>query len=262
MAPSGTDFGKIPIWRTLLLTFHDFRGLFYVMPLKVLIAAVVTVLATGSQSYFGDDDPTTINWPLEVIVGIAYCFCIAPFSIAIYRFVVLGDVVQGYVFDTNNPRFMGVFQFAVLFSFPIWLIVWAGPALLGFSESQSYFAFIVAFLVLSAALSLLFPAIATDQPTTPLKAVMELQGNFGRAFVLVLAATVASQLVIFLVILLASAVLLPFVGQQDLQESLKPFNLPLTMLWVFLIQTLLTILEAHIFLAVRRSEWGQDKWPR
>lgn len=255
------DVRKVPVWRTFVLTFRDVSTVLYAMPLKVLIAAVIQALTMIALSYFGGSDPAVRNWPLEIVVTVICTFGTLPYAIAIYRLILLGEIVPGYVFDIRDPRLMALFQYSILLMIPVWIVWWLGLSILGLTVGEGFAVTMLVSLIVGTASVLLFPAIAIDRPMMLLKAAFALKGNYLRVAFLAIAIFVSVPAAVFLVLVIISIVLVPVMGQKELQDAFTLLNVPLTILIVFVLQTLFVILGAHLLLMLDRPEipWSQRR---
>lgn len=144
--------------------------------------------------------------------GLVQGFLITPVAIAVHRYVLLGDITQGYLLNPSDPRFLRFFIFTVAFQILVGIpstlmslssvvLGGAGALVLGV---VAFALFIVAAIVALRAL-ILFPAVAVDAPGADWRnAMADTKGHTWRVFFVMVVASLpafAVQLPLYFLLL-------------------------------------------------------------
>lgn len=146
-------------------TWHALRA----MPVLTLCAAAIILALEIGQSFIprGYREAPPSGLLLGVALDAVRSFCLAPFMIAVARFVILGAVTRGYIIDPAKPGFLRFVGWLLALSVIV-LLAFNVPDLVasaGFTELASLVLFIaalVAVIILALRLNILFPALAVD----------------------------------------------------------------------------------------------------
>jgi hypothetical protein len=184
---------KPSVFATVGFAFSDTVRAARAMPVLVLVAVIVSGAHALADWMFGlslsDTALTGKVLLIKLVLGVAYAILLAPVLIAIFRFIILGEVARGYTLDLNNPRF----QLFCAWSIALFLLtegLGLVPRVLG-AESDIGAALdwllVVAYFAIAVGLTLLFAAIAVDAPGATLRNTLsDLRGSFWRASAILL----------------------------------------------------------------------------
>lgn len=133
---------------------------------------------------------------LGLLLSVARSFLLTPIMIAAHRYIILGEVTQGYVLDPLAPGFQIFFGWLVALSVlssaatlvqelvmaaGLWIVVTAAVFIIG----------IVVVVAITARLSILFPAVAVGAPqANAANAWADSEGHVLRIFLVFVAASV------------------------------------------------------------------------
>lgn len=179
MAEVQTD-GKLPIIATAVTAWRDAFRAVSAMPTTAGIVFVI-MLIVGGLTMLTIPDTTKAAAAagnsaffqfISIVIGIVQSFLMAPLAIATHRYVLLGEVAQGYAIEPSNPRYMRFVGFSILLTTMFALPNFIGSLLPGWGTSDGiaaawgFVAFIavVAVVVVAVRRAILFPAIAVDAP--------------------------------------------------------------------------------------------------
>jgi hypothetical protein len=152
---------------TVFAAFADTWQALRAMPVLTGCAALVILAIAAGQELLPRElwDVNVSGTLLDFAVDAVRDFCLAPFMIAISRFVILSEKARGYVVDPNTRlwRFAGW-----LIALSVLVSVAFMPALADRAGAASlvplvvFVVALVAVIVLALRLSILFPALAVD----------------------------------------------------------------------------------------------------
>jgi hypothetical protein len=159
--------GRLQIIRSVITAYGDVGRILRAMP-KVIIFALLLVFAI---KVLEDVVPASV-WEAPVVgelaglvVSAAQDFCLTPVLIAIHRFIILNEVTPGYDPNPGAPGFLPFFGW--LFALSVMsAFVFSVPELssaIGLSAAAALvptFVVLIAALIVSMRLTILFPAIA------------------------------------------------------------------------------------------------------
>lgn len=134
---------------------------------------------------------------LSFLFMIVRSFLLTPVVIAMHCFVLLGEVTPYYALRPSQSRFMRFFIFSIVFQLllqiPVWLMVTSSEAsiVLGLFGmlvlSTVLFALVIASIIVSLRLLILFPAIAVDAGGANWRnAIADTKGHTWRVFFIML----------------------------------------------------------------------------
>jgi hypothetical protein len=176
----------------------------------VAAAAVIACSATSlANLMFQSDEATLQAITLGLCLAIVEAFLLTPALIACHRFVILGEITQGYASNWLTPRFWRFFLLSAALIATVfvpvllmrWRLVPDDIMIAGFCASVLFF------LAAGTWLSLMFPAIAVDAPGMTLgNAVSDIRGNVRRIFWVGIVANLPLLLATFVVGVLQSAI--------------------------------------------------------
>ena len=154
---------------TAFAAYADTRNALRAMPLLTACAALIILAIEVGQDLVPRRiwDTELSGTLLDLAVDIVRGFCLAPYMIAVHRFVILGEVTRGYIVDPSEPRFLRFVGLLVAFSV-MTSIAFALPVLLlaagmtGAVPLVLLLAGVAAIVILAFRLSVLFPALAVD----------------------------------------------------------------------------------------------------
>jgi len=191
MATSG-----LAITGTVAVAFRDVRRVLLAMPtlagcaLLIILAVNVAEEIVPLRVWSGP----ILGGILDLLVSAVRSFCLAPFMVAVHRFIILDEVTRGYVLDPSQPRFMSFFGWLLALS----VITSLGFSLLelltavGLSAMATMVLAVVVLIValtVSLRLTILFPAIAVDaRGATASNALADTKGHVFRIFMIFLLA--------------------------------------------------------------------------
>jgi hypothetical protein len=145
---------------------------------------------------------------LGFIVGAVQIFFLTPFMIAVYRFIILDEVAAAYVLDPGRPEFIPLFGWNLVLSTitPLAFLLLEILRAIGVSVIPAIVLSIialVAMIIASMRLIILFPAIAVDAPgANASHALADTKGHTFRIFMIFLLALLPLVALVFIVTLM------------------------------------------------------------
>lgn len=212
--------GRLPRMRTVGLAYRDVVRVFRAMPALVGIAlAILIVLNLIDVLFFGGPAQSSA---FTFMAEIVRSFLLAPFLIAVHRYVLLDEITPRFVIAPRERRFLRFFGWSWLLS-ALWTV--EAQILGSLPESElslpvavTFGAVTVIFVsIVTVRLTTLFPAIAVDTPgATAANAFANTKGYFWTIFTITLMALL-SVVVVEVVLLVALQELL-FVDYESMAE--------------------------------------------
>lgn len=152
-----------------------YRDLIHSLRALRSLAAVAMLMALGigvAEALLVPIGHPTRDVLLRFLSGLALAFLITPYSIAVHRLIILGEIAPRYTFDPASARFQQFFwwwaAFSVAGNLPMLLL-----ALVPETRAMSFFDFIallsmlaitIAITIGTLRLTIIFPAVAVDAP--------------------------------------------------------------------------------------------------
>jgi hypothetical protein len=184
MAEVQTD-GKLPVIGTAVTAWGDAFRAVSAMPTTAGIMFVILLIVSGLTTLMVPDTTnaaavagnSAFYQLISIAIGIVQSFLMAPLAIATHRYVLLGEVAQGYAIEPSNPRYMRFVGLSVLISLMFSLPNFIGSLLPGYGTAEDittawgFVSFIVVIIAMVVAVrrAILFPAIAVDAPAATWK---------------------------------------------------------------------------------------------
>jgi hypothetical protein len=174
-APMAID-GKLAIFGTAIAAWRDAFKAIGAMPGMAGIAFVI-LLAISLGSFLIFPNPfDLVGNPLLPLVGILSSIIssifLAPLAIAVHRYVLLGEVTNGYRLEPSSPRYQRFVGFAILVNL-LWSVPTTMQGLLPDSKAEPLISGVgglialvlfIAIIIMLVRRAILFPAIAVDAP--------------------------------------------------------------------------------------------------
>jgi len=178
--------------------YLDLRDVYERLTKLVIMALVLSLAVTAIGFFLSGLGFALFSQLVRLVVHIAFGFVIAPYLIAVHRFIILGEVTAQYDLVPGDPRFQRFFGWIVVFS-----LLSAAPAVLssivplpGFLRSVLALALAIAVLIVTLRLIIVLPAVAVDsERVTWQNAMADTAGYAGRIFLIGLAAALPVGLV-------------------------------------------------------------------
>lgn len=171
--------------------YADTRAALSAMPDMLLVGLIASCIYAVADIVLGwalDPGLSSGALVLGTLITLVWNFYLTPIFIAIHRFIVRGEITPRYELRPGEARFRSYFGWTAALTLASML-----PALIGLRAGASVVAntlaliLMIAFLVVSVRLLILFPAIALDAPGAHWQnALADSRGRFWRIFVLVL----------------------------------------------------------------------------
>ncbi len=187
---------RLPIVPTLLAAYRD--GWRLLFPLHtIIISGFLILLAIPVAAEFVPHrlwDQELSGEALGLLQDAVWAFLLTPIVIAIYRFVILGEVTPNYVLDIGEPafRFMFIWLFGLRAFSGLPYTLLGALQTLGYSPQATAIPFAIALIVATAVLlrlTILYPAIAVEAPgATAAHAFADSKGQGLRIFAIFLLA--------------------------------------------------------------------------
>lgn len=209
-----------PILRSVINGYHDaFEALDRMRSLAVTMLAIMTgvsLLWPLSERHPDQWEPGWRSILSSVPYDAIWCFLMTPFAIAIHRYILLGEIAQGYRIYPRSQRFARYFCFLFAISLLLGELV---PLALSFELDFGRFGALVQIglavgaIIVAIRSILLFPAIAVDAPGARFwNGMKDSRGRFLRILIIttlaVLPATVIGLICFFIVLLWVHSALL------------------------------------------------------
>lgn len=182
---------RLPILALVTVAYHDVWRVLTTM--RTLVVCVLFIIL--AINVVGDFVPVRGGPILGGLLGFAVDalrnFCVTPFMIAIYRFILRGEVTRSYAPDPNQPGFMAFFGWLVALSAigTLALLLQEGLSLVPIVGLAVASIIIVVLAILTLRLSILFPAIAIEaRGATAANALADTKGHAFRIFLIFLLA--------------------------------------------------------------------------
>jgi hypothetical protein len=183
---------RLPVMPTLIAAYRDWGRTLNAMRAITLSAIIIlTAISVGAEFV-----PRRLSEQqlFGVALGLAqdaiWAFLLAPFVIALHRFVILGEIAPAYTLPIDEPAFLiffgWLFALKVFVGLPFDLL--GALEALNWSLRATTLAFPVAHVAVafvSLRLSILLPACAVEAPSaTPSRALADTSGEALRIFAL------------------------------------------------------------------------------
>ena len=171
---------KPPIIGSAITAWRDALAAINSMPILMAVAFAFLLAANAAYALLipSPDFEQTVGLSLGLqvlgfVLWLVESFLFAPVAIAVFRFVLLGEVTPSYALNPSDQRFLRFFGFLVFLS-ALWAVLWA--IMTWFFSHQDWGAMATAFggiviLVLLVVVCIVFlrtlillPAIAVDAP--------------------------------------------------------------------------------------------------
>jgi hypothetical protein len=184
--------GRLPVMPTLIAAYRDWgRTLNAMRAINLSAIIIITAISVGAE--FVPQrlwEQQLSGEALDLVQGAIWAFLLAPFVIALHRFVILGEITPAYTLPINEPAFLiffgWLFALKVLVGLPFDVL--GALQALNWSLRASTLAFAVALVAVafvSLRLSILLPACAVEAPgATPSRALADTRGQALRIFAL------------------------------------------------------------------------------
>jgi hypothetical protein len=195
---------RLPILQASKTAYRDLWHVIMAMPVLVGCALLVVLAETVAQIMVPQRlwETPFLGGVLGFLVTVLRSFLLTPIMIATHRYIILGEVTPGYVFDPAAPAFQVFFRWLVALS-AVSALVTLGYSLVlaaspGIVISMAVFVIgMVVVIALTARLSILFPAIAVGAPGTDARhAWADSKGHAFRIFLIFLVASLPLMAVI------------------------------------------------------------------
>ncbi len=160
---------RLPILQAVKTAYRDLWHVVMAMPMLVgctlLIVLAVTVVQIMMPQWIWDT--TFLGGVLGFLASVLRSFLLTPIMIATHRYVILGEVTPGYLFDPGAPAFQAFFRWLVALSAlsAVATLVHSLALAAGFWVVITIAVFIASLVVVitvTARLSILLPGIAVE----------------------------------------------------------------------------------------------------
>ncbi len=201
---------RLPIVPTLMAAYRD--GWRLLFPLRtIIISGLLILLAISVAAELVPHrlwDQQLSGEALGLLQDAVWAFLLTPIVIAIYRFVILGEVTPNYGLDIGEPAFrlmfIWLFGLRVFSELPYTLL--GALQALGFSPQATAIPFAIALIVATAVLlrlTILYPALAVEAPgATAPHAFADSKGQGLRIFAILLLALVPWIVAVITIVIL------------------------------------------------------------
>jgi hypothetical protein len=197
---------RLPILLTAKTAHRDLWHVIMAMPVLVgcamLIVLAVAVVQIMVPLWLWDT--TFLGSLLGFMVSVLRGLLLTPIMIATHRYILLGEVTPGYMFDPGTPAFQAFFRWLVALSglSAVTSLVHSLVLDAGLWVLVTIAVFIVSIVVVvavTARLSILFPAIAVDATgANASNAWADTEGHAFRIFLMFLVTSMPLMAVVFL----------------------------------------------------------------
>jgi hypothetical protein len=181
---------RLPIIPTLVAAYRDWGRIVIAMRPITLSAILILIMISVGAEFVPQRlwEQQLSGVALGLTQNAIWAFLLAPFIIALHRFVILGEIMPAYTLPIGEPAFLiffgWLFALKVLVGLPIDLL--GALQALNWSLRASTIVFVVALIAaafVSLRLSLLLPACAVKSPgATPSRALADTSGEASRIF--------------------------------------------------------------------------------
>jgi hypothetical protein len=208
---------ELPIFESAMTAWRDALAARERMPMLFVIAFAVVVALDVVLFILGVlAGPGFFFSVLTLIYSIAQGFFLAPLAIAVHRFVLLGEVRDGYRLDPQDGRFQRFFTFsaalAVVLAFPhVVGHLLSGPFGPSFLGSLIQLILSICAIIVMIRNVILFPAVAIDAPGADWRNAMEDTKGHSWSVFLILLCVILPLAVVATVLVLIFA-LIPLIG--------------------------------------------------
>ena len=188
--------GRLPILPTLIAAYRDWGRTLNAMR-AITLSAILILIAISVGAEFVPRrlwEHQLYGVALGLVQTAIWAFLLAPFVIALHRFVILGEITPAYTLPVGEPAFLiffgWLFALKILLGLPLDLL--GALQALNWPLRATTLVFAVALVAVafvSLRLSILLPACAVEAPgATPLRASADTNGAVLRILALVLLA--------------------------------------------------------------------------
>lgn len=174
---------RTPLLALTLAAYKDLgRALLALWPLGLVAGLInfASILADRIMLWLLSPPPNGRE-VIELIIGLASTALLAPFMVAVHRFILCDDLSERYWDARNKSRVAAITPWLLAFAYLPTVPVFLQRMVPGAASSAALIAAIVAFaiLILSVRLIILVPAIAVDAPgATWRNALEDTRGQF------------------------------------------------------------------------------------
>jgi hypothetical protein len=229
-------------YRDLTRCIHELRALVVVVLLITLAFQAAETLLLPPAA--GETSRTIL---LRFVSSLAQGFLTVPYYIAVHRLVILGERTNSYAFAPSSLRFQQFFWWwaalSVVTYLPISLVEILGQAR-GLTASSSLVALaampviLIAIIIVTLRLTIIFPAVAVDAPGATWQNVMaDTKGYAWRIFLFGLVATLPLVLPALLLVAMA-----------DVGDPARPWLAPGGLSVIF--SSVLSVVALTLFIVV------------
>jgi hypothetical protein len=178
--------------------YLDLRDVYEHLANLAIMALALSLAVTAIGFFLALFGFTLLALLARLVAQIAVGFVMAPYLIAVHRFILLGEVTPRYDLVPGDPRFQRFFGWTVVFA-----LLSAAPAILpnilplpGFLRALLALGLAIAVLIVTVRLIIILPAVAVDSArVTWQNAMADTEGHAGRIFLICLLACLPVALV-------------------------------------------------------------------
>ena len=177
--------------------YFDLRDVYQHLNSLVIMAFILTLAVSAVGFFLSGLGIASLSLIVHLLVNVAFGFVIAPYLIAVHRFIILGEVTKRYDLTPEDPRFRRFFGWTIVFA-----LLSAAPAILtsilplGFLRPLLTLILAIGVLVVTLRLILVLPAVAVDSDrVTWQNAMADTDGYAGRIFLIGLVAALPVAIV-------------------------------------------------------------------
>jgi hypothetical protein len=171
--------------------YLDLRDVYEHLTNLVIMALALSLVVSAIGFFLSGLGFALFAQLVRLVVHIAFGFVMAPYLIAVHRFILLGEVTTRYDLEPGDPRFQRFFGWTIVFA-----LLSAAPTILssilplpGFLHVLLTLGLAIAVLIVTVRLIIVLPAVAVDSDrVTWQNAMADTAGYAGRIFLIGLAA--------------------------------------------------------------------------
>ena len=171
--------------------YLDLRHIYEHLSNLVIMALVLSLAVSVIGFFLSGLGFAPFGHLVRLVVHVAFGFVMAPYLIAVHRFILLGEVTTRYDLEPGDPRLQRFWGWTIVFA-----LLSAAPAVLssilplpGFLRAVLALGLAIAVLILTVRLIIVLPAVAVDSDrVTWQNAMADTAGYAGRIFLICLAA--------------------------------------------------------------------------
>ena len=159
---------KLPIFQTAMLSWRDALSALRSMPAVAVLIFIVMLADTAIDDELRlaatDENVVTLQLLRLVVSVLLLGFVLSPAAIAINRYVLLGEIAQGYPLDPSSRRLHLFCAYSALVNILILVPVMSAEVTMDFYLAVAVIVLVLVAIAAIVSTWILFPAIAVDAP--------------------------------------------------------------------------------------------------